>query len=74
MTLKIEQIIEIEKANPQRITEFCYEYGLPTQWFREKLTPKDLERGYVTYKCEACLTTMKYNLREPNINEKGGQT
>jgi len=74
MVLRIEQIVEIERENPQRIMEFCNTYGSPTQWYRRTLTPKDLERGYTTYKCEACHSTMKYPLREPNTQMKGGQT
>ena len=68
--IKIEQIIELEKANPKRLREYCYYDGCPTRWERGDIEATDIEKGKIAYVCEGCDSKIWYQLR---FNEKGGK-
>ena len=78
--IKIETIIELEKANPKRLREYCYYDGCPTYWTRKDIDESNIKKGRIPYYCSECDFRIYYTLRteikeeKKDLNSGGGNT
>lgn len=70
MKLKIEQIIELEKANPMVLRDYCYYDGCPTDWYR-KAIEESIKGERISYWCVECETKRYYSLKRNLTKEVG---